>query len=372
MPIRFPIRTLAALAAITVSLTAAQPSLAQRAQRGSQLPNLSDVAADHVGMVHARVETVHRQAGNIARELQTQAVDLKEVTISALGVNAISLTGPAPLVRVGVTRITQLDRPTDARLVESTASVLRMYDISDLGDGALAYDIGQTLLAEAGDGRIIRSKVGQILTMLAPPTTHAEFERAMRSVRDLESAREAAGNADAANAAAASSQPGPMLVRLTWLVSGPNTDGSTVQPAMEAVVAELEAAGMINWQQYGQTMVMTQPGRDFLVQTAIEAGGRTWDFEFNGERASTRPEPVVAGGPPLEWLNVAINVRPRPDDETATVQHSGRPGDRIIGRAPNTAIQTALHIPAGQTIVLGLTPMFDQHSVFVIELIQPM
>ncbi|MFK7962259.1 MAG: hypothetical protein AB8G96_17245, partial [Phycisphaerales bacterium] len=349
-------RIAGALAALTLSIAATGSTLAQSSDRGADrpaLPTLESASDTYRGIVESTFSVQNRLAQNIATELLSSFREYGEMTVAVdrSAKNAIVLKGPADVVRRAGTFIAAADRPADARVPEHAANVLRMYDVSGLREADLAHDIGHTLLMNHPDTRLIRGTSGRVISLLAPPSVQSAFTTAIAQIKEAERSGRPEVEEDS----------GPMLVRLTWLVASDDHDATSVSPPMEPVVRELESMGIIKWQQYGQSLVMTQAMVPFELESVFSAGGVNWDFDFNGIRQASLTRTVDGKPVDVERMSVAIQIRPL-DDPTPRQVTNGR-------SLPRTSISTLLDMPAGQTVVLGMTPMLDQHSVFVVELL---
>jgi hypothetical protein len=256
----------------------------------------------------------------------------------------LAVAGPKDLVDAVARLVPLIDESSSTA---GAPSRLDFYDASGLEDRIVSAAM-QPLVRPFGDARYSIAS-GGLLTVYGPQDLHQRVVDTLSLVRRRLAELRANAEAEASDDEDADEAPGAdRFVRLTWLgtqADDPVEDlGRSVSQDMRPVVRQLEALGLDGWRELGRTSVVATFGDEFRIQTGFTpAGTGRWQFRWEGFLQ--------------EWDEDLVRLGTQ-------LRIDGTDGSSID-------LSTTLEITPGKRVVLGLTPVADMHSAFVVELVEP-
>lgn len=255
------------------------------------------------------------------------------------------ISGPPELVDSTVSLVTLIDGAPGA--AAATPSRLDFYDASGLEDRVVSAAM-QPLFGPFRDARYSIAS-GGLLTVYGPDELHERVIETLALVRQRLAELRANAAADAADEEPPADAPtADRLVRLTWLGTQPGDLvgdlGRAVSDDMRPVVRQLETLGLEGWRELGRASVMAAFDDEFRIETGFTpAGTGRWQLQWEGFLQ--------------EWDENVARL-------ATNLVVSGTDGSTV-------ELSTTLEVAPGKRVVLGLTPVADMHSAFVIEIVEP-
>ncbi len=150
-------------------------------------------------------------------------------------------------------------------------------------------------------------------------------------------------------------------VRVVWLASGlPEGIGSEPAGDLGDVLAELAKVGVTGVRQVGQAMVYTLPDGEFEITCSPRLDEAYTEMEIHGKLMERQGTP---------YLDIGLSAEQK---KSVTLPGSDAPSDLV--RAMRTRsegvvnLTTRIAAPYGHYVVLGVTPVRETTSIFVVRI----
>ena len=144
-------------------------------------------------------------------------------------------------------------------------------------------------------------------------------------------------------------------VRVVWLANGLSDDDAADPTAdLKGVLDPLRLMGVKDLRQVGQVIVNTTPDGQFQVRCSPVLNQRSSDLEISGEFVSRQETPTLR-------IQLSANQ----------TEEAPQPGSRRGPSARETLVdlETVISAPLGHYVVLGVAPVEQMTSVFIVQII---
>ncbi len=158
-----------------------------------------------------------------------------------------------------------------------------------------------------------------------------------------------------ANMKLAGQTPQEMQLRLVWLAAG-LADSSADDPPQDLrnVLSELEKIGVTGLKLITQTVVKTIDGQQFSVSGSAQLD-EPCRLNISGSIMQDRPS-FASSPDAVAQRSLKLQI---------SAFGEGNPNSRLC------QLETTIHAPPGQSVVLGVTPINSKPTVFVVQMMLP-
>jgi len=240
--------------------------------------------------------------------------------------DSILVSGPAEVHQ----RVKAIIQHLDALRKPDRVAQLRIYALKYAEPHEAELLLDSLLSRENEDLRVAVDERTNSVLVAAPPEQHTTAEALLKAL-DVPAA------ADHSQAAPETT----LRVRVIWLADGFSSDDAPAAKNLDEVVTELTKLGLEDIRQVGQVMVHTAPNGRFQVGGCPKTDPFSADWRITGKLDQQQGTPT---------LEIEISANVLPVDAGLSVQ-----------------LQTDISAPLGHYVVLGVTPVGEYTSAFVVQ-----
>lgn len=327
----------------TIALAPAlnNPLHAQEARGGEASTPIEPMVTRIIPLKHADVEAAMQTLGRHLASMGTFENELPPSVSIDRRINALIISASTRHEKRALEVISAIDVPVDrTRVAESSLDRLSFYDVSDLYDRDpefLERMIRAIVMQIEGPGSTQQMSLSYegMLSLHGGPELHAAAIEAIASLREATAQMQV-------ERPSVRTPSTSWVVELTILSSGDEDTGRPVGGDMAGVVAQLSESGMTDWREIGRTSVIVSEGDAFLLDSTMMVN-EPWGLRFSGDLSALADD--------HQRLEMQLSVSPQTQSPTS--------------------LSTRIDMKPDRTVVLGLTPMLDIHTAFVVELSKP-